>query len=141
MLTSFQEQSNFSAINEFHPIFRLIFSFEQGKVKLLLNLIYFSSQLSNHRVLLFLKKHYQFHIMLKALQLSHFLSSCPFNNLLSDNGSQSGAVSPRSRVDALQATSSGYQTSFRIPEGERLRECRLYNCMISCTAKLFKGAD
>lgn len=81
--------------------------------------------------------------MLKALQLSHFLSSRPFNDLLSDNDSQSGAVSSRSirRVDALQATSSGYQTTFRIPEGGRLRECRLYNCMISCTTKLFKGAD
>lgn len=70
LFTSFQEQSNFSAINEFHQIFRLIFSFEQGKVKLLLNLIYFSLQHSNHRVLLFLKN-----------TTSFTLRSRPFNCL------------------------------------------------------------
>lgn len=67
--------------------------------------------------------------------MSHFLSSRPFNNLLSDNGSQSGAVLPRNTVDALQATSSGYRTTFRIPESGRLWErvstVLLYDCLYS----------
>ena len=70
MFTSFQEQSNFSVINGFHPTFRLIFSFERGKIKLLLNLIFFSSQLSDHRVALFLKN-----------ATSFTLCSRPFNCL------------------------------------------------------------
>lgn len=136
MFTSFQEQSNFSVINEFHPTFRLIFSFEQIKVKLLLNLIYFFSQLSNHRVLLFLKNTTSLTLCSRpfnCLTFCHHVHLIIYSVIMAPNQEQfyHGIQSTLFKRPAL-VTGLLFEFQRVVAYG---RECRLYYCMIACTAK------